>query len=174
MAPRLKINFLSTLAIHKESNKKPMKNTISTALALMTILFAGGCATQKSSDPTAPTGPPAATLTLTGAQAGYNVAGATGKGTLSFQGRSRNFTVNSVGAGGTGVQAIEAVGEVHYLTSLADFPGTYTGARSGLTLFKGKMHERLENANGTVIYLTGKTAGLASSTGIDKMLITLD
>jgi hypothetical protein len=54
---------------------------------------------------------------------------------------------------------------------IAEFPGTYTGKRSGLTLFKGKMHERLENDKGTIIYLTGTTSGLASSSGIDKFII---
>ena len=35
------------------------------------------------------------------------------------------------------------------------------------------MCERLENAKGTVIYLTGNTSGLATSMGIDKFAIEL-
>ena len=60
------------------------------------------------------------------------------------------------------------------LKSLADFSGSYSGARSGLTRFKGQMHERLENANSTAIYITGKTSGLASSLGVDKASTEFD
>ena len=151
-----------------------MKNTIKSALALVAILLTAGCATQMASDPTAPTGPPAATLALEEWQAAYYGAVATGGGVLDYQGNRHDFTITSAGAGGTGVQNIKAVGKVYHLDSLSDFPGTYTGARSGLTLVQGKMHERLENQNGVVIYLTGETAGLSSTTGIDKISITLD
>ncbi len=151
-----------------------MKNKYTSVLALSSTLLLANCATQMSNDPTAPTGPPAATVTIDEFQASYYGSAATGKGTIRYQGRDRSFTTKSLGAGGTGAQKINAVGDVYHLDSLADFPGTYTGARSGLTLFKGKMHERLENDKGTVIYLTGKTSGLSTSMGIDKVVITLD
>ena len=151
-----------------------MKNKYTLAPALAASLLLASCATQMSNDPAAPTGPPSATLTVDEFQAAYYGSAATGSGTLSYQGRKRAFSVKSVGAGGSGVQEIQAVGKVYHLDSLADFSGTYTGARSGLTLFQGKMHERLENEKGTVIYLTGKTSGLSTSMGIDKVVITLN
>jgi len=71
------------------------------------------------------------------------------------------------------VQSIEGTGKVYNLDSLAEFPGTYTGARRGLTLINGTMHAKLTNKNGTVIYITGKTTGLATSTGVDTVTISL-
>lgn len=137
------------------------------------LLLCGGCVTRMESDPNAPAGPPSATLTVDEWQAGYDVAAATGKGTINFNGQSRRFSITGVGAGGTGAQDIVAVGKVFNLNSLSDFSGTYTGLRSGLTLFEGKMHEKLTNKNGVVIYLTGNTKGLSSSTGLDEVIITL-
>lgn len=156
------------------SLKRTMKTPIRLTLAAAAILFGSGCSTQKSSDPSAPTGPPDATLTFDESQGGYDVAGGSGRGTVMFQGRSRSFSVKSIGAGGTGIQRVHAVGEVYNLETLEDFEGAYTGARSGLTLFKGKMHERIENDRGVVIYITGQTSGLASSLGMDKVYIKLE
>ena len=139
----------------------------------MAILFTVGCATQKAKDPDAPSGPPSATITFNGARASYYGSAGGGSGTINFHGKRRNFDVASVGAGGTGVQSVEGTGKVYNLTSLAKFPGTYTGARSGLTLLNGTMHAKLTNQNGTVIYVVGKTSGLASSTGVDTITISL-
>jgi hypothetical protein len=152
---------------------KIMKNSPITALAALAILVLAGCATQMSNDPTAPAGAPAATVRIQEFQAGYYGTGVTGQGTIDYQGKNRAFSISGVGAGGSGAQSITAVGKVYHLGSLANFPGTYTGARSGLTLVSGKMHERYENQNGVVIYLTGETSGLASSLGIDKIVISL-
>lgn len=149
-----------------------MKNRF-TILALSSVmLLAGGCASQMKNDPDAPTGPPSASITVDSMQAAYYGSASGGTGRINYRGVTRDFTINSLGAGGTGAQSIAAV-EVYNLDSLADFPGTYTGLRSGFTLFKGKMHERLKNEKGTVIYLTGRTKGLASSSGLSKVVITL-
>lgn len=151
-----------------------MKTKHTTAIAISAALFLAGCATQVSNDSKPPTGPPAATLAVNEVQASYYGSASSGRGTINYQGRDRSFSISGIGAGGSGAQKISAVGKVYNLDSLADFSGTYTGARSGLTLIQGKMHERLENANGTVIYLTGKTSGLSTSLGLDKVVITLD
>lgn len=151
-----------------------MKNYTPSALAISATLLLAGCATQMSNDPTAPTGPPSATLTVNEWKAAYYGSTASGSGTIHFNGRKRNFTLTSLGGGGAGLQNIQAVGKVFNLNSLADFSGTYTGASSGLTLIEGKMHERMANGNGVVIYLTGATSGLSTSMGIEQLLITLD
>ncbi len=167
----MKLTQLMKPTIHHPTN---MKHRSIASLALSATLLLGGCATQMSNDPTAPTGPPAATLTVNELQASYYGSATTGSGTIRYHGGTRSFSITGAGAGGTGAQSISAVGKVYHLNSLADFPGTYTGARSGLTLLEGKMHERFENANGTVIYLTGVTSGLSTSMGIDKVVITLN
>ncbi len=151
-----------------------MKNKQAIVLAISATFLLGACATKMSNDPTAPSGPPAATITLNEFQASYYGSATTGHGTIDFGGRKRTFSVRGIGAGGTGAQSIDAVGKVFHLTTLEDFPGTYTGARSGLTLIEGKFHERFENSKGTVIYVTGKTSGLSTSMGIDKIIITLN
>ncbi len=150
-----------------------MNTTLITTLAAACALLLPSCATRMSNDPTAPGGPPDATVRIDIVQASYYASAGTGNGTLRYQGQSYPFSIKSLGGGGLGAQSIHATGKVYHLTSLASFPGTYTGARSGLTLVEGKMHERLENAKGTVIYLTGKTSGLATSMGIDKFAIEL-
>lgn len=138
-----------------------------------TALLLASCATKMSNDPTAPTGPPDATVSLDIAQASYYGSASSGGGTLRFQGRSYPISIKAIGGGGLGAQSINATGKVFHLKSLAAFPGTYTGARSGLTLLNGRMHERLENDKGTVIYLTGRTSGLSTNYGIDKFIIEL-
>jgi hypothetical protein len=151
-----------------------MKNRIASLIsATAALLLCGGCVTKMETDPNAPTGPPSATLTVDEWQAAYDLAAATGKGTIHYKDQTRSFSVTGVGAGGTGAQNIVATGKVFNLNSLSDFSGTYTGLRSGLTLFEGKMHEKLTNKKGVIIYLTGKTEGLSSSTGLDEVVITL-
>ena len=70
-----------------------------------------------------------------------------------------------LGAGGSGGQKISATGKVYNLNKLSDFPGTFHGISNGLTLIEGKMHAKLTNGNGVVMYLAGETEGLASSIG---------
>ena len=145
---------------------------ITTSILLSSILLAG-CATKKSSDKNAPTGPPSATFQVEGGNAAYWASAGGGKGTLNYMGSDYDFSIHGVGAGGTGAQHVTASGEVYNLNSLSDFSGTYTGARSGLTFFKGKMHAKMTNKKGVVIYLTGTTQGLASSMGASTVSIKL-
>jgi len=164
-------------AINQRKNTVKMHTVANTAcsglLTATAALLLASCVTKKTNDPNAPSGPPDATLTLDISQASYYGSASSGGGRLNYQGRSYPISVKAVGGGGTGVQTIHATGEVYRLQSLAAFSGTYTGKRSGLTLFKGKMYERLESDKGTIIYLTGSTSGLASSSGIDKFFIKL-
>ena len=49
----------------------------------------------------------------------------------------------------------------------------YPGVSQGLTLIEGKMHAKLTNGNGVVMYLAGETEGLASSIGVQAFEVTL-
>jgi hypothetical protein len=60
-------------------------------------------------------------------------------------------------------------GKVYNLNNLSSFSGTYHGVSRGLTLIEGKMHAKLTNGNGVVMYLAGETEGLASSTGAQRL-----
>ena len=137
----------------------------STAAILLAAILLAGCATQTSSDKNAPAGPPSATFEVAGGSAAYWGSAGGGKGTINYKGFAYPFSVHSAGAGGVGGQKISASGEVYNLNRLSDFSGTYTGTRSGLTLVKGKMHAKMTNNKGVVIYVTGSTEGLASSLG---------
>ena len=98
---------------------------------------------------------------------------AAGKGTLYYNGQSHHFTISGVGVGGSGVQKISATGKVYNLNNLSSFSGTYHGVSGGLTLIEGKMHAKLTNQNGVVMYLAGETEGLASSLGAQAFEVNL-
>ena len=89
-----------------------------------------------------------------------------------YQGRHR-FTISGVGVGGAGGQKISATGKVYNLNNLSDFSGSYRGVSRGLTLIEGKMHAKLTNGNGVVMYLAGETEGLASSMGAQAFEVNL-
>ena len=144
------------------------------SLISLVALLCTSCATKITNDKNAPTGPPSATVTLSEGQAAYWASARGGSGTITFQGQTHDFEIFGVGAGGTGLQKIKATGEVYNLYSLSDFPGTYNGLRTGLTLFKGKMYAKLENEHGVILYLTGKTFGVASSSGVDRFVVKMN
>jgi hypothetical protein len=105
--------------------------------------------------------------------AAYYAQAESGKGTLYFNGRSHHFTISGAGVGGSGVQKVSATGKVYNLNRLSDFSGTYHGISRGLTLIEGKMHAKLTNQNGVVMYLAGQTEGLASSLGAQAFEVNL-
>ncbi|PYL41719.1 MAG: hypothetical protein DMF42_09645 [Verrucomicrobia bacterium] len=105
--------------------------------------------------------------------AAYYGSAAAGKGTLYYNGRRHRFTISGLGAGGMGGQKISATGKVYNLNNLSNFSGTYHGVSRGLTLIEGKMHAKLTNGNGVVMYLAGATEGLASSMGVQAFEVSL-
>jgi len=142
---------------------------INSALTGITILLLAGCA----STTTAPSAPPSATVSIREWSAAYYGSAAAGKGTLYYNGRRHRFTISGLGAGGMGGQKISATGKVYNLNNLSDFSGTYHGVSRGLTLIEGKMHAKLTNGNGVVMYLAGATEGLASSMGVQAFEVSL-
>ena len=148
-----------------------MKLPINPAIACFAAaLLVGGCA----STMTAPSTPPAATVRIQEWTAAYYGSAAAGKGTLYYNGRGHHFTISGLGAGGMGAQKISATGEVYHLNNLSDFSGTYHGISRGLTLIEGKMHAKLTNGNGVVMYLAGQTEGLIKKIDKDTLTLTLD
>lgn len=149
-----------------------MMRTIKSILSAAALILLSACASTSSSKQ-APTTTPSATLHVAGASAAYKGAVGTGKGTLNYQGQVHHFTIVGLGAGGYGAQKVEATGEVYNLNDLADFPGTYKGISKGLTLINGKMHSKMTNGNGVVIYLTGERTGVATNTGVRTIVVKL-
>ena len=136
-------------------------NFINSTFVGITFLLIAGCASMTQ----APSTPPSATVKIQEWSAAYYGSAAAGKGTLYYNGQRHHFTISGVGVGGAGGQKISATGKVYNLNRLSDFSGTYHGISRGLTLIEGKMHAKLTNANGVVMYLAGETEGLASSIG---------
>src|SRR6266481_2174047 len=143
-------------------------NFINSAFACITIIFIAGCASMTQ----APSTSPSATVSIHEWSAAYYGSAAAGKGTLYYRGR-HHFTISGLGAGGMGAQKISATGKVYNLNRLSDFSGTYHGISRGLTLIEGKMHAKLTNGNGVVMYLAGQTEGLASSLGAQAFEVNL-
>ncbi len=143
-------------------------NLINSAFAGITLLLIVGCASMTQ----APSTPPSATVSIQEWSAAYYAQAESGKGTLYYHGRHR-FTISGGGLGGSGAQKVNATGKVYNLNRLSDFPGTYHGISRGLTLIEGKMHAKLTNQNGVVMYLAGETEGLASSLGAQAFEVNL-
>ena len=144
-------------------------NFINSAFGSLSLLLIAGCA----STTTAPSTPPSATVRIQEWSAAYYGSAAAGKGTLNYNGQRHHFTISGLGVGGAGGQKIYATGKVYNLNKLSDFSGTYHGISSGLTLIEGKMHAKLTNGNGVVMYLAGETEGLASSMGAQAFEVRL-
>ena len=146
-----------------------IKLPIKPALACFAAFLIVGCA----STTTAPSTPPSATVRIQEWSAAYYASAAAGKGTLYYNGGRHHFTISGLGAGGAGGQKISATGKVYKLNNLSDFSGTYHGISRGLTLIEGKMHAKLTNGNGVVMYVAGETEGLASSMGAQAFEVNL-
>ena len=144
-------------------------NFINSAFTGITILLLAGCASMTK----APSTPPSATVSIQEWSAAYYGSAARGKGTLYYNGETHHFRISGLGAGGMGGQKISATGKVYHLNNLADFAGSYRGVSNGLTLIEGKMHAKLTNGNGVVMYLAGETEGLASSMGAQAFEVRL-
>jgi hypothetical protein len=142
---------------------------VNSAFASITILLIAGCASMT----TAPSAPPSATVRIQEWSAAYYASAAAGKGTLYYHGQRHHFTISGLGAGGMGGQKVSATGKVYNLNTLSDFSGTYRGISRGLTLIEGKMHAKLTNGNGVVMYLAGETEGVASSIGAQAFEVSL-
>ena len=121
----------------------------------------------------APSTTPSGTVRIQEWSAAYYAQAETGKGTLYFHGGSHRFTISGGGIGGSGAQKVSATGKVFNLNRLSDFSGTYHGISRGLTLIEGKMHAKLTNGNGVVMYLAAETEGLASSMGAQAFDVSL-
>src|SRR5436309_15801406 len=144
-------------------------NFINSVFASITFLLIFGCASMTK----APSKPPSATVRIQEWSAAYYAQAESGKGILFYNGGRHHFTISGGGIGGSGAQKISATGKVYDLNRLSDFSGTYHGISRGLTLIEGKMHAKLTNQNGVVMYLAGQTEGLASSLGAPAFEVNL-
>jgi hypothetical protein len=119
-------------------------------------------------------GAPSGSVAMHVGQAGY-IGGITkGGGVLHFRGRNYPFDVAGAGVGGIGVTRFDGQGPVYNLTSVSEFAGPFAELRTGLAIgFRGQGKMMLRNRNGVVMRLSGTRKGLALSTGVDAMVVSL-
>ncbi len=146
-----------------------MNLPIKLALAGLAALLIGACGSTMKG----PSTPPSATVRIQEWSAAYVGSATSGKGTLNYNGQQHRFSISGLGVGGAGGQKLTAAGKVYNLNNLRDFSGTYRGVSEGLTLIEGRMHAKLTNGSGVVMYLAGETEGLASSIGVQAFEVKL-
>ncbi len=114
------------------------------------------------------------TIEISSTQIAFIASAQSGGGTLEFEGMEHDFKISGLGIGCYGIQTVNAVGVVYNLEKLSDFEGTYSQARIGLTVGKGKGKMGLNNnRNDVYIELKSSSKGIALSGGVDGMKITL-
>jgi hypothetical protein len=119
-----------------------------------------------------------ATLTLKGWKVAFIGSAGRSKGNLTYQGKTRKFTMTGLGIGGIGISISEATGVVYNMKSMDDFIGSYTSARSGVTLGSDEfIKDRmlwLQNEKGVKIKLTTKKEGMELNLGVDGTVVKWD
>ncbi len=114
------------------------------------------------------------TIEISSTQLAFFVSGQSGGGTLEFEGMEHDFKIGGLGVGGRGVQTVNAIGVVYNLEKLSDFEGTYSQARMGATVGKGKSTIGLNNnKNDVFIEWKSSNKGVALAAGVDGMSIKL-
>src|SRR4029453_1396460 len=130
-------------------------NFINSVFASITILLVAGCASMTQ----APSAPPSATVSIREWSAAYYGSAAAGKGTLYYNGRAHHFTISGAGVGWAAGQKLSPTGKVYKLNNHSSCSETLHGVSRGLTMIEGKMHAKLANGSGVVMYLAGETEG---------------
>jgi hypothetical protein len=105
--------------------------------------------------------------------AGFIIGGSGGTGTLNFKRKTYPLSVGGLSAGTIGVSSAEFVGTASNLRTARDIVGTYTVAGAGLTVVGGVSAVTLQNANGVVLRLRGRQAGLKATLGVGGVEIRM-
>ena len=118
------------------------------------------------------------TLTMTSWKVAFIGSAGQSKGEVTFQGKTRKFKMTGLGFGGMGISTSSATGVVYNMKTMDDFLGSYTSARSGVTLgddefIKDRMMW-LKNEKGVSIKLTTKKKGVELNLGVDGSVIEWD
>jgi hypothetical protein len=109
---------------------------------------------------------PSATFELTAEQVRLILGGASGRGTLNYQGKTYPFTIKAVTAGGVGVTKVTAAGTVYFMNKVEDFAGLYSAATIGAALGAGVGASQYENNKGVFVQVKSKTEGVALNMGL--------
>jgi hypothetical protein len=107
---------------------------------------------------------------------GFIIGGSTGSGTLSFEGKEYPFKLKGLSVGANiGVSKMSAAGDVYDMTSISEFPGTYTKLDASVALGGGMGGLRLKNENGVILVLRSRTQGVDLNLGsMSGMRVTME
>ena len=116
-----------------------------------------------------------ATLTMTSWKVAFIGSAGRSKGAVTYQDKTRKFKMTGLGFGGIGISTSSATGVVYNMKTMDDFLGSYTSARSGITLgddefIKDRMMW-LKNEKGVSIKLTTEKEGVELNLGVDGSVI---
>ena len=139
----------------------------------MIITFILGCASGVKEQKKAEV-QPSGTIHLEEWQFMAILEGDYGHGTLAFNDRIYKFKLKGMGALGYGVQKLSGVGHVYNLNDIADFPGSYSEARGGITVAKGLGGLYIRNDKGVVIEMRTHAEGVALSVGVTGITIEME
>ena len=114
---------------------------------------------------------PSGTIELSAKELGLLVGGGKGKGVLHYRGKSYPLTITSADVGTVGYTKTNAKGNVYFLKTLDDFPGTYSKASVSGTLYKGAGGAQFQNDKGVFLSVVSKSEGAAVSLGIGGMKV---
>lgn len=117
--------------------------------------------------------PPDATLDFDAKQLRLIFGGARGKGVLHYKGKDYPFTMSGATVGGVGYTEVEGIATVHFLKSLSDFPGSYSGIGIGAALVKGQGATTFQNAKGVVVTTKSKASGVALNLGVSAVEVKM-
>ena len=118
-------------------------------------------------------GTPDATLDISGSRGAVGVGFVQASGTLHFQGQNYPVQVQGLTVGEVGGATITATGEVYNLSSLNDLDGNYVAVSAGAALGGGGGGTTMQNQNGVVIKLRGRTQGADVRLSIDVFALKL-
>jgi hypothetical protein len=103
---------------------------------------------------------PDATLELKGGSVAAGIGFSWASGTLTYQGKKHEVTVDGLSVGDVGVSKVSASGKVYGLKKLSDFDGNYSAVAAGATVGGGGSASTMRNQNGVTIDLLSTSQGL--------------
>jgi hypothetical protein len=116
---------------------------------------------------------PDAKLRLTATQVAAGVGFAWGTGTLTYDGKDYEVSLDGITVGAVGIASATAEGDVYNLKKVEDIAGNYTGAAAGTTVGGGRAGLVMRNQNGVDIRLSATTKGVSLTIGSTGVTLSL-
>lgn len=143
------------------------------AVPLM-LLGIGTAIAEDQADPPKEKEKPSGTIVIDETQVMFILGGEKGGGVLRMGDMSYSFKTGGLKVGGIGIHKMHLVGDVYGLNDVKDFAGTYFEKELGITVGEGKGSLWLSNDKGVKIHVKANSKGLALSTGVSGLKITMN